>query len=142
ARKPAVESEFFGRRRVYTVYMNMPNLTSASGSWVLRFAEPEGPGPAQDSETELTTPVAIRKVDPMYVASAMREGVEGIVTLAALVLKDGTLANIRVVGSLDPRLDSSAVAALTQWRFRPARKNGAAIDLEVLIQIPFRIASL
>jgi TonB family protein len=142
AGRPAIESEFFGTRRVYTVYMNMPNLTSASGSWVLRFAELSGPGNAQDAAGDLTTPEAVRKVDPMYVASAMRERVQGTVTLAAMVLKDGTLANIRVVGSLDPRLDSSAVAALTQWRFRPASKNGTPVDLEVLIQSPFRTGSL
>ena len=137
-----LESEFFGARRVYTIYMNMPNLTSAAGSWVLRFAEPNHPGNPREDASELSTPEAVRKVDPMYVAAAAREKVQGTVTLAALVLKDGTLANIRVVGSLDPRLDSSAVAALTQWRFQPARKNGVPIDLEVLIQIPFRISSL
>jgi len=137
-----LEAEFFGARRVYTVYMNMPNLTSAAGSWVLRFAELDERGNRQDADGELATPEAFRKVDPMYVASAARERVQGTVTLAAVVLRDGTLANIRVVGSLDPRLDSSAVAALTQWRFHPARKNGAPVDLEVLVQIPFRISSL
>ncbi|MBI2819888.1 MAG: TonB family protein [Acidobacteria bacterium] len=137
-----LESKFFGARRVYTVYMNMPNLTSATGSWVLRFAELDEHGNVPGSSDALSTPEPIRKVDPMYVASAMRERVQGTVTLAALVLKDGTLANIRVVGSLDPRLDSSAVAALTQWRFYPAQKNGNPIDLEVLVQIPFRISSL
>jgi len=136
-----IESEYFGSRRVYTVYMNMPNLASGAGSWVLRFAEPEGKGKSNGEAGEIATPQAIRKVDPMYIPSAAREKVEGTVTLAALVLRDGTVANIRVVGSLDPRLDSSAVSALTQWRFQPARRNGDALDLEVLIQIPFRLAS-
>ena len=136
-----MESEFFGARRVYTVVMNMPNLTSAAGSWVLRFAELDGRRDLPGSADELSTPEAIRKVDPMYVASAAREKVQGTVTLAALVLKDGTLANIRVVGSLDPRLDSSAVAALTQWQFSPARKGRQPVDLELLVQIPFRLTS-
>jgi TonB family protein len=135
-----LEAEFFGARRVYTVYMNMPNLTSAAGSWVLRFAELSPRGKMETGE--LLTPEAVRKVDPMYVASAARERVQGIVTLAAVVLKDGTLSNVRVVGSLDPRLDSSAVSALTQWKFLPGRKNGSPVELEVLVQIPFRISSL
>jgi len=139
AKERPVESAFFGTRRVYTVYMNMPNLTSGAGSWVLRFAELNARGMPQGGDGELSTPEAIRKVDPMYVASAVREKVQGTVTLAAIVLKDGSLANIRVVGSLDERLDTSAVAALTQWRFQPARKNRAPIDLEVLVQIPFRL---
>lgn len=135
-------SKFFGARQIYTVYLNMPNLTSAAGSWVLRFAELDDHGQPPGTDGKLSTPEAIRKVDPMYVASAARERVQGTVTLAAVVRKDGTLANIRVVKSLDPRLDSSAVAALTQWRFHPAEKDGVPIDLEVLVQIPFRISSL
>jgi TonB family protein len=77
----------------------------------------------------------------MYVAAAARERVQGTVLLAALILKDGSVANIRVVRSLDARLDSSAVSALTQWHFRPATRNGAPVDLEVLVQIPFRLPS-
>jgi len=134
------EAKFFGARRVYTVYMNMPNLASGGGgSWVLRFAElHENP---RGNSGDLATPEAVHKVDPMYVAAAAREKVEGTVTLAAIVLRDGSVSNVRVVDSLDPRLDTSAVAALTQWRFRPALKNGAPVDLEVLVQIPFRLAT-
>jgi TonB family protein len=136
-----LEPEFFGSRRVYTTYLNMPNLASGSGSWVLRFAELDADEPAPGGGSELSTPEAIRKVDPMYVAAAARERVQGTVLLAALILKDGSVANIRVVRSLDARLDSSAVSALTQWHFRPATRNGAPVDLEVLVQIPFRLPS-
>jgi len=31
--------EVFGSKRVYTLQVNMPNLTSVSGSWILNFAE-------------------------------------------------------------------------------------------------------
>ena len=31
--------EVFGSKRVYTLEVNMPNLTSVSGSWILNFAE-------------------------------------------------------------------------------------------------------
>jgi TonB family protein len=137
----SVESEFFGTRRFYTVHMNMPNLSSGAGSWVLRFAELEERHNLRGDAEPLTTPEAIRKVDPMYVAAAMREKIQGTVTLAALVLKDGTVANIRIVSSLDPRLDASAVSAMTQWKFQPARRGDTPIDLEVLVQIPFRLSS-
>ena len=35
----APPEEILGPKRIYTVYVNMPNLNSATGSWVLRFAE-------------------------------------------------------------------------------------------------------
>ncbi|OFW38163.1 MAG: hypothetical protein A3J28_15655 [Acidobacteria bacterium RIFCSPLOWO2_12_FULL_60_22] len=133
------EPGFFGNRRVYTVSINMPNLSSGSGSWILRFAELGNNGTEAREEAEISSPVAVKKVDPQYVPAAIRERVEGSVTLAARILRDGTVSNIAVVQSLDPRLDLSAVQALTLWQFQPARKKGAPVDLEVLVQIPFRL---
>lgn len=132
--------KFFGAKRVHTVTINMPNLTSGSGSWVLRFAELNGDGTwHEEDEGDLSAPVALRKVDPKYAPSAVRDRVEGTVLLAAHILRDGTVSNIEVLNTLDPRLDGSAMDALTRWEFQPATKNGIPIDLEVLIQIPFRL---
>ena len=33
------ERAIFGNRKFYSVTLNMPNLNSAGGSWVIRFAE-------------------------------------------------------------------------------------------------------
>ncbi len=135
----------FGSRRVYTVYINMPNLASGAGSWILRFAERDdnGAGGSEGAgEEEISSPVAVRKVDPKYTPSAARERVQGTVTLAAQILRNGTVASVKVVQGLDPRLDLSAVQALTLWQFEPARKKGIPIDLEVLVQIPFQLPGL
>ena len=140
-RPEEVVPKFFGSRRVYTVYINAPNLTSGSGSWILRFAEPDGDSPNPDGDGEIISPVAVKKTDPQYVASAIRDKVEGMITLGAQILRDGTVANVQVLRGLDPRLDLSAVMALTKWEFQPAKKHGAPIDREVLVQIPLRLAS-
>lgn len=68
-----VEDEYFGPRRVYTAHVNMPNLTSRTGSWVLRFAELKG---AEGARGDLSTPQVLRKVDPAYAAGARREHIE------------------------------------------------------------------
>jgi protein TonB len=102
----------------------------------LRFAERDGEG---SGEEEISSPVAVKKVDPKYAPAAIRERVEGTVTLAAQILRNGNVTSVKVVQGLDPRLDLSAVRALTLWRFEPARKKGVPIDLEVLVQIPFRL---
>ena len=132
--------EVFGDRRIYTVYINMPNLASGAGSWILRFAERDGDGSGRgDGGEEIASPVAVKKVDPMYAPAAIRERVEGTVTLAAQILRSGKVTSVRVVQGVDPRLDLSAVQALTLWQFEPARKKGVPIDLEVVVQIPFRL---
>lgn len=136
-----IETGFFGQRRVFTTYINMPNLTSGSGSWVLRFAELEGDGRNSPDEEEISSPIALRKVDPQYVPSAIRDKVEGNVILTAHILRDGSVTDIQVVEGLDPRLDASAVEALTRWQFEPARKQGIPVALDVVVQIPFRLPS-
>ncbi|MBF8305561.1 MAG: TonB protein [Acidobacteria bacterium] len=136
ARGISADAEFFGGQHVQTVYINMPNLTSGTGSWILRFAERDEAG---REDGEITSPVAVKKVDPKYAPAAVRDRVEGTVTLAAQILRDGRVASVEVVRGLDPRLDLSAVQALTLWVFEPARKKGVPIDLDVLVQIPFRL---
>ena len=132
---------FLYGKRVYTVYINMPNLSSQSGSWIMRFSE-LGHQTPRVKEPELTAPVALRKVDPGYDPGAVREGVEGTVVLYAVIHQDGKVDSVRVVRSLHPRLDENAVQALLRWQFQPATRDGHPVELEALVQIPFTLARI
>ena len=114
--------------------LNMPNLTSASGSWIVRFAELK----QSDNKIAIVAPVAVSKVDPAYPADALRDNVEGTVTLYAVIHIDGTVSGIKVLNSVDPRLDEAAVKALSRWQFRPGMKAGDPVELEAVVMIPFR----
>jgi TonB family protein len=129
-----VDHWIFGDRKFYAMTLNMPNLNSAGGSWVIRFAELNG----NESKGELTAPVATQKVDPAYPLEMMRRNVHGTVTLYAVIRNDGSVTDVRVLRGVDDQLDQYARAALSHWRFRPATKNGTAVDLEAVVMIPFR----
>jgi TonB family protein len=128
------EREVFGDRKFYSMILNMPNLNSAGGSWVIRFAELKN----STEQGDLTAPEATRKVDPAYPLELMRTQIEGKVTLYAVIRRDGTVGDVRVLNSVDDRLDAYARVALSRWRFRPATKAGSAVDLEAVVTIPFR----
>lgn len=136
AKLSEAERAVFGNRRFYSLTLNMPNLNSAGGSWVIRFAEikHEANAPAAD----ISQPIATRKVDPAYPLQLMRENVAGTVILYAVIHADGTVGNVRVLRGVDDRLDRYASQALTQWQFQPATKNGSPVDVEATFQIPFR----
>jgi TonB family protein len=134
----SIEQRVFGRRHYYSLIMNMPNLTSASGSWIIRFAELK----ESNDSSVLTAPVATTKVDPAYPPDVLRDHVEGTVTLYAIIRTDGVVDGIRVLDSLDSRLDQNAVDALSHWRFRPGMKNGQFVAVEAVVQIPFRMRKL
>lgn len=139
SRLSEAERQVFGDRKFYSLTLNMPNLNSAGGSWVIRFAELQKGGNAQ-SASSLSAPAAVRKVDPAYPMQLMRENVAGTVIVYALIRADGSVGNVRVLRSVDDRIDQFASQAVAQWRFDPATKNGAPVDVEATFQIPFHPA--
>ena len=79
----------------------------------------------------------MRKVDPKYPPTLIKEHVEGEVVLYAVIRSDGSVDSIQLVRGIDDQLDANAMQALSQWRFRPATKQGAPVDLEAIVHIPF-----
>lgn len=145
------ERAVFAGRKFYSLSLNMPNLNSAGGSWIIRFAalnaEPNSADAyaraaaaetAGESQDGLSAPSATRKVDPAYPLELMRQNIGGTVILYAVIHNDGTVGNIRVLRSVDPRLDYYASQAIAKWRFEPATKNGSPVDVEATFWIPFR----
>jgi len=138
AKLTEVERTLFGERRFYSLTLNMPNLNSGGGSWVIRFAElHQDP---RDPVAEISQPMATRKVDPAYPLQLMKENVAGTVILYAVIHADGTVGNVRILRGVDDRLDRYASEAVAQWKFTPATKNGAPVDVEATFHIPFRPA--
>lgn len=129
-----VDRWIFGNKKFYAMTLNMPNLNSAGGSWVIRFAELD----PNEAKGDLTAPEATQKVDPAYPLELMRRNVHGTVTLYAVIRNDGSVSDVRVLRGVDDQLDQYARTALSHWRFRPATKNGAAVNLEAVVMIPFK----
>jgi TonB family protein len=131
-RKP--EETVFAGKKYYSMQLNMPNLVSAGGSWIIRFAELK----ENSGDGELSTPVVTEKIDPAYPADLIRDQVEGVVILYAVIHADGTVGDVRVLQSLHESLDANACRALGRWHFRPATKNGVPVELEAVVRIPFK----
>jgi len=129
--------QVFSSRRIYSMNVNMPNLNSVTGSWIIHFSELHLTGGAKPTG-EVSAPVPLRKVDPKYPQDAIREHVEGEVILYGVIRPDGTADSIQIVHGIDPQLDANAVAAFAQWKFQPATKGGQPVALEAIVHIPFR----
>ncbi len=127
----------FEGRQVYTTAIQMPNITSYVGSWLMWYADRND---IQLNAGEITPPLPHRKVDPKYIPTAVEERVEGQVRLACVIQKNGRVDTVSLVKSLDDRLDRSAMDALAKWEFTPAMRDGVPVDVDVLVEIPFRLA--
>lgn len=143
-RKPALEEspdqqtdlerKVFANRKSYAMTLNLPNLNSAGGSWVMHFSELED----EKQKGDLLAPVATHVVDPGYPLELMRENIRGTVTLSAVIRSDGSVGEVAVLNGIDDRLDAYARNALRSWKFLPALRNGNPVALQAVVMIPFR----
>lgn len=94
------------------------------------------PGVAGVSEPEL---VPETRVEPEYPELARRARIEGQVVLQLIVRKDGTVGGISILSEPEVQLGFSeaAIAAVEQWRYRPALQNQRAVDVFVTVVVTF-----
>ena len=124
-------------RAVYAISIQMPNVTSFSGSWMVWFAEHR---PLGGAAGRMQSPVALRKVDPKYFRESIHERVEGTVRLFAVIRRDGQVDAIEILHGIDGRLARRAAEALAKWQFEPAKRDGIAVDVDAIFEVPFRLA--
>src|SRR4051812_11415380 len=88
---------------------------------------------------EVTPPQVTKEVAPNYTPAAMKAKVQGLVSMEAVVLTDGTVGDVRIVRSLDTQhgLDEEAIKTLKKFRFTPGKKNGAAVPVIAEVQMSF-----
>jgi TonB family protein len=88
-----------------------------------------------------TTGVEIlAKTNPSYSDEGRTLRIEGDVVLEVVFLASGQVQVIRVVGGLGHGLDDAAIQAAKQIRFRPAKRDGQAVDFHAHVRIEFRLA--
>ena len=133
---PPPDPQFNGRE-VYTLAVQMPNITSYVGSWIMWFADRDR---VPRGSRGLRPPVPLHKVDPKYLPAAISERIEGKVQIAGVIRANGRVDLLRILKGVDPRLDRSAEEALLKWEFAPAERNGVPVEVDLVAEIPFLLA--
>jgi protein TonB len=80
----------------------------------------------------------ISQVKPPYPPMAKMARVQGAVVLQALISKQGTIQNLRVISG-HPMLVQAALDAVKQWRYRPYLLNGEPVEVETQITLNFSL---
>jgi TonB family protein len=77
---------------------------------------------------------------PAYTDEARAAHVAGIVLIQAIIRKDATVDSFKILKGLGYGLDESAINTIaTKWRFRPGTFNGEPVDVQVNIEVSFRL---
>lgn len=87
-----------------------------------------------------TTDVVSRPVKPDYPLLARQMKVQGSVILQALIGKNGTIQDLRVVSG-PPILAAAAQDAVRQWHFKPHYQGSEAVETQAKITVNFTIST-
>jgi len=81
----------------------------------------------------------IRQAKPEYPATAKTQGIEGIVTLRAVIGTSGEILALTPISGPDPALVKSAMDAVSQWEYRPTLLNGVPVEVATTIELTFKL---
>jgi TonB family protein len=84
-------------------------------------------------------PRLVREVKADYTEDARRRGLAGEVELEIVVRRDGSVGDVRVLRGLGGGLSEQAVQAVRQWKFVPAQRQGAPVDVIVEVAVEFKL---
>jgi TonB family protein len=90
-------------------------------------------------EPPIQAPVVVERVEPAYPEDYRRARISGIVILEVAISETGAVENIGVLKSVGSGLDMSAVAAVRQWKFKPATRNGKPVPVLFNLTINFKL---
>jgi len=86
-------------------------------------------------------PSVVKRAEPVYPQGALRLGVEGVITVNALIDETGKVVDTGILrGMKDDRgLEKAAETAVRKWKFNPARKNGVNVKVWMPVVIVFKL---
>jgi len=80
----------------------------------------------------------LKKVAPVYPQSAKESGLQGIVTLHAIIGKDGHVEKLEAVSG-PPELRNAALDAVKQWTYKRYLLNGEPVEVDTTVIVSFSL---
>src|SRR5580704_15503547 len=125
--------------KIYSIFLPMPGK-----SWAMQYCVK--PDAAEKSTTtERTTVVHLEPglippdVESRFDFRRMTvppEKAHKMIVLKGTLRGDGVVEHLEVYQGVLPEMDEAARAAFSQWRFKPAMRDGKPVPVEILIGIP------
>jgi hypothetical protein len=135
---PASVEAKFTYRNVYTLVIPGPALPGYGGDWVMWFAEQDPP--EISSGPRILAPIPSRKYSPTAGDTNATELIPATTfQFGASINKAGHVGSpVILKGPADPALRRRAMEEIASWEFKPASRNGEAMDVDVVLEISFR----
>jgi protein TonB len=87
----------------------------------------------------VSAPIPISMPDPEFSEEARKAKVAGNVLVYLWVDQNGNPTHVRVIRGIGMGLDEKAMEAVRQYKFKPARKDGKPVTVEMNVEVNFQI---
>jgi protein TonB len=84
-------------------------------------------------------PKLLHEVKPDYTEDARLQRIQGEVVMEIVIRRDGSVGDLRIIRGLGGGLNERAAQAVRQWRFSPARRQAAPVDVIVEVSVEFKL---
>jgi len=130
----SIDARFQGRN-VYTMVVPIENFEPYSGDWIVWFAERQ----AKAGDTPFVrAPVPLRKyesVEPILPGARTELRVQ----VAAVLNQSGKLEGLTLLRNFGPGIEHAVIQDLSDWEFRPATRDNAPVDVDIVIEVPYSL---
>jgi TonB family protein len=123
--------------RIVLTFVAIIGITPLVNAQYVRISNTEGIAP----NGGMSPPTVLKSTLALYTDDARAHGVEGTVTVEAVIGEDGRIIRTRVLKGLGFGLDEVSLASVQQWTFSPATQNGMPVSIVAQIDVPFSLAS-
>lgn len=104
-----------------------------------KFEPPGGRRKGRPAPAPEQPPIVTDPVPPEYPLSARKAGISGTVQVNALVDRNGNVAQAVITSPVSADLDSAAVTAVRQWKFKPASDGHQPVAVWVTLPVKFTL---
>ncbi len=108
------------------------------------FGIPEGPPPIEPTGPirvggDVKPPKKVHYPSPQYTEIARKARITGVVIVEAIIDKQGSVTNVKVLKGLPMGLDQAAAEAVRKWKFEPATLNGKPVAVIYNLTVNFQL---
>jgi protein TonB len=80
----------------------------------------------------------VKQVAPKYPSKAKKDHVEGTVVMHAIIGKDGSIKDLKVMSGPDV-LVASSEKAVKQWKYKPTLLLGNPVEVDTTISVVYEL---
>jgi len=87
----------------------------------------------------VSAPHPLQAPNPEYSEWARRAQLQGTLVLGLIVDRNGEARDVKILKPLGLGLDEKSVQVVSGWRFEPAMKDKQPVDVQIAVQVEFRL---